>query len=294
LKNLEYLTSFDSNPAPLVSVILPWLQKANVNLYVKREDLRYIPAYDSDKALGGNKLRKLKYSILHCQNDGMATYGGMHSNHIAALASAGLIFNFRTIGLIRGELCINESPTLQHAIRCGMKLIPLNRSEYRLKEFRQTGYHIIPEGGTNHLAIQGVSEMVNETHFKQPCTWICPVGTAGTIKGIISALDDNQKAIGISVLKGIHWDIPRGNILTSYHLGGYGKWNNDLIKFILDFYDQTGIPLDPIYTGKMFYALKDLIEKGFFEPESNLIAVHTGGLQGIKGFNQRFKMNLPF
>lgn len=293
MKNLELLTLFDSKPSPLIRLNIDWVNKAGVQLFIKREDLRFIPAYEGDGALGGNKLRKLKYSILRHQGEGMVTFGGLHSNHIAAIASAGKIFGFPTKGVIRGEILIEKSPTLRHALNCGMELIPMERSAYRGKNISLDGFELIPEGGTNSLAIDGISELVSEDQFESPLVWICPMGTGGTLQGIAKGIRKKDRAIGISVIKGFLGKFEGTEVIEDYHFGGYAKWNPALIHFIKDFYDQTGIPLDPVYTGKMMYGIKDLVGKGFFKPNSNIIAVHTGGLQGIPGFNSRFNLDLP-
>lgn len=293
MKNLELLTLFDSKPSPLVQLNFDWVKNAGVHLFLKREDLRFIPAYEGDVALGGNKLRKLKYSILRHQGEGMVTFGGLHSNHIAAIASAGKIFGFPTKGIIRGEILIEKSPTLKHALNCGMELIAMDRSAYKGKNISLDGYELIPEGGTNSLAIDGISELVDESHLNKPCVWICPLGTGGTLQGLVKGLRKKDRTLGISIIKGFLGKIDGAEVVTDYHFGGYAKWNPELIYFMKDFYDQTGIPLDPVYTGKMMYGIKDLVEKGFFKPKSHLIALHTGGLQGIPGFNSRFNLDLP-
>ncbi len=289
MKNLQLLTLFDSNSSPLIELELPWVKNSGCKLYLKRDNLRYIPAYDGDVALGGNKLRKLKYAILQNNGRGILSFGGLHSNHIAALASAGSIFGFPTIGIIRGELLVEKSPTLQHALKCGMELISLRRTDYKNKDIQDYGLEMIPEGGTNENAIMGVSEMVKETNFEDECIWITPVGTGGTLKGI----KKTAKVIGISVLKGYSENIEGATIINNYHFGGYAKWNSELVLFLHDFFDHTGIPLDPLYTGKMLFGIKDLLIRGFFKEGTNLIAVHTGGLQGIQGFNFRFNQCLP-
>ncbi len=235
---------------------------------------------------------------------GLSPFGGAYSNHIAATAAAGQKFGFETIGLIRGEELASKvklNPTLQKAADCGMQLVFIARTEYRRRlEHEYLGaLHrrfgpctIIPEGGSNDLAIQGVAHMVEllPKQFKLLCT---PIGTGGTMAGLLSGANQAQEVWGFSALKGIDFDGQLTNfgqgvsrrIFNDYHFGGYAKANNELIEFINNFKAQTKIPLDPIYTGKMMYGLLDLLKKDPKIKDDEILVVHTGGLQGIKGFN---------
>ncbi|MGA9639277.1 1-aminocyclopropane-1-carboxylate deaminase/D-cysteine desulfhydrase [Flavobacterium sp.] len=276
----------------------------NISVYIKREDL--IHPYVS-----GNKFRKLKYNLLQAKNENensLLTFGGAFSNHIAAVAFAGREQHFKTIGVIRGEELVTkvqENPTLKFAHECGMQFEFVNREEYRLKqeEFflsrlkdKYGSFYLIPEGGTNALAIQGCEEILNEqdAEFDFIC---CPVGTAGTISGIINSALHHQKILGFPALKGdflqdeICTFVKNKNweLITDYHFGGYGKVNLDLVAFINQFYKDTKIPLDPIYTGKMVFGILDLIQKNYFKANSKILLIHTGGLQGIDGMNEKLK-----
>lgn len=157
---------------------------------------------------------------------------------------------------------------------------------------------MIPEGGTNELAVKGCQEILTteDSVFDYVC---CAVGTGGTISGIINSALPNQKVLGFPALKGDflqdeirifvkneNWDL-----ITDYHFGGYGKVNEELIQFINQFYVENQIPLDPIYTGKMAFGILDLIEKNYFPAHSNILFIHTGGLQGIRGMNEKLKKN---
>lgn len=286
------------------SVKVPYdtiLNNGITSLKIKREDSIH-------PLVSGNKYRKLKYNILEAQELGkstLLTFGGAYSNHIAAVAAAGEKFGFKTIGVIRGEELstrINDNPTLHFAQQNGMQLHFVSREDYRIKsdlEFinrleEQFGdFYCIPEGGTNSLAVKGCEEIVTETDkaFDYIC---CPVGTGGTISGIINASSANQKILGFPALKGdfLRKDISKfanksnWDLITDYHFGGYAKINKALISFINDFKAEYNIQLDPIYTGKMLFGIMDLIEKGFFDKGSKILAIHTGGLQGISGMNQ--------
>jgi 1-aminocyclopropane-1-carboxylate deaminase len=275
-----------------------------IELFIKREDLLH-------PVISGNKFRKLKYNLAEAKRLGykkLLTFGGAFSNHIVAVAGAGKEFGFETIGIIRGEELeekINENPSLAVAQQFGMKFVFVSRDTYKLKdtpEFleemqSQFGvFYLLPEGGTNKLAIKGCEEILNEldSEFSYVCT---SVGTGGTVSGIINSAASHQNIIGFSSLKGdfLQKDIAKfanqknWTINCEYHFGGYGKVTNELIGFINSFYKQYEIPLDPIYTGKMMFGILDLIQNDFFPSNSKILAIHTGGLQGIAGMNLKLE-----
>lgn len=283
--------------------------KHNIQLFVKREDLIH-------PFISGNKYRKLKYNLIEAkrqQKTTLLTFGGAFSNHIAATAFAGNEKGFRTIGVIRGHELVNKmetNPTLNFAQQNGMQFHFVTRGLYREKEtidFQKTlkkqfgDFYLIPEGGTNALAVKGCEDILNsdDNHFDYICT--C-VGTGGTICGLINASQNHQNILGFPALKG---DFLTSEILKfakqknweligDYHFGGYAKINEDLVAFINEFRLKYSIPLDPIYTGKMFYGVFDMIAKNMFEKNSKILMIHTGGLQGIEGMNTRLqKKSLP-
>jgi len=281
----------------------------NIRLTVKREDLLH-------PHISGNKFRKLKYNILQAKADGktcLLTFGGAFSNHIAATAAAGKEYGFNTIGIIRGEELadkIDENPTLSFAKDCGMRLEFINREAYRNKTDtlyieslkKQFGdFYLVPEGGTNALAVKGCEEILNndDAAFTHVC---CAVGTGGTISGIINSALPHQKVIGFPALKGagLSDDIckfaRKGNweLAEAYHFGGYGKVSQELIAFMNHFYDTAGILLDPVYTGKLFFGVIDLVNQGYFPQNSDILLIHTGGLQGVAGMNRELtRKKLP-
>jgi len=275
-----------------------------VELYIKREDKIH-------PHISGNKYRKLKYNLIEAKRLGfktLLTFGGAYSNHIAAVASVGATFGFKTIGIIRGEELtkkIQDNPTLQFAHSCGMEFKFVSRSEYRRKaseEFLNNlnkefeGYYLIPEGGTNELAINGCEEILTEIdkNFDYVC---CAVGTGGTVAGLINSSNANQNILGFPALKGtfLTKDISKfvnhknWKLVFDYHFGGYAKINNELITFINQFKNEHQIPLDPVYTGKMMYGILDMIANNIFPKRSKILAIHTGGLQGVEGMNMRLK-----
>ena len=283
--------------------------KWGVELFIKREDS--IHAFVS-----GNKYRKLKYNLLEADKAGfktLLTFGGAYSNHIAAVASAGNILGFKTIGVIRGDELrnsINTNPTLRFAQDNGMQFKFIPRDLYRDKtnnSFIESlkaefgAFYLIPEGGTNTLAIQGCEEILKESdkEFDYIC---CAVGTGGTISGLINCSKPGQQVLGFPALKGsfLQQDISKfasktnWELKTDYHFGGYAKINTELITFINQFKKDYHISLDPVYTGKMMFGIFDLIEKGYFPKGTKILAIHTGGLQGIVGMNTVLqKKNLP-
>jgi len=284
--------------------IVPIKFPNDIKLTVKREDLLH-------PYISGNKLRKLKYNILEAQKQrkkAVLTFGGAFSNHIAATAAAGKEYGFATIGVIRGEELVNkigDNPTLAFAQQCGMILKFVSREEYRLKTDSQfienlktefDDFYLVPEGGTNQLAVKGCEEILN-AEDKSFTHVACAVGTGGTISGIINSVIQNQYILGFPALKGegLYEDIckfaPSGDwkLITDYHFGGYGKVTEELIVFINDFYEKTGIPLDPVYTGKMFFGVIDLIHKNYFPENADILLIHTGGLQGIEGMNKELQ-----
>jgi len=278
-----------------------------VTVYLKREDLLH-------PAISGNKWRKLKYNVSAAKEQdksALLTFGGAYSNHIAAVAAAGQEYSFKTLGLIRGEEHLPLNPTLAFAADCGMQLFYLDREAYRQKDnlkFLESlqqqypGAYILPEGGTNLLAVQGCTEIVADIPI--PFDYICcAAGTGGTLAGIIVGLAGEKKVIGFPALKGggfLYREIEQlvkaytgleyanWELQTQYHFGGYAKIKPELLQFIKDFKALQGILLEPIYTGKMLFGIYDLIRQDYFKPGSRIIALHTGGLQGLGGFEERF------
>ena len=274
---------------------------ASITVSIKREDLLH-------PFISGNKFRKIKYNLLktkELRHNTLITFGGAFSNHIAAVAYACQQENIQSIGIIRGEELegkIHENPTLLFAQNCGMKFEFVTRETYRNKasecfiaelDAKYKKYYLLPEGGTNSLAIQGCEEILTpqDSYFDYIC---CAVGTGGTVSGIINSLLPHQTALGFPALKGdfLKEEICKfanqknWKLINDYHFGGYAKVTEDLIDFINQFYKDTKIPLDPIYTGKMVFGIMDLIRKNYFPSGSKILLIHTGGLQGIAGMNQ--------
>jgi len=284
-------------------------EKNGVFVYVKREDLLH-------EHVSGNKFRKLKYNLFEVKKQDkttLLTFGGAYSNHIVATAFAGKLFNIKTIGVIRGDELRNDlehtleiNPSLKFASEQGMEFHFVTRSAYRekttpkfIEELKEKfgDFYLVPEGGTNDLAIKGCEEILSEETEKFDVICLA-VGTGGTISGIINSVESHQKVLGFPALKGDflkdeinkyvcqtkNWDL-----ISEYHFGGYAKTSNELITFINQFKKETEIPLDPVYTGKLLFGLIDLINKNYFEKDAKILAIHTGGLQGVKGMNTILK-----
>ena len=273
------------------------------SITVKREDL-------IDNYYSGNKFRKLKYNFLNLIKNGfkqVVTFGGAFSNHLYTTSLIGNILNIPTVGFVRGDELLNQkkNPTLKFCQQNGMKLKFLARNIYNLKEKSDivSNYlklnnksYLIPEGGTNSLAILGCKEILNEkdNKFDSIC---CPVGTAGTILGLIESSFKDQLLVGFPVLKnkGLSLFIKNNTLKKNwilkngYSFGGYGKISSELIDFVNEISINHKILFDPIYNGKMLFGIFDLINKNKWEWGKNILVIHTGGQQGIQGLNQFLK-----
>ena len=275
----------------------------NIRLFIKREDLIH-------PEISGNKYWKLFHNVnqyleQNPENPLLISFGGAYSNHIAAISALGKIHNLKTIGIIRGnelEYRWQENPTLKFASENGMDFRFVSREDYRDKKLLskklQKEYPealIIPEGGTNESAVEGVKNMLNSDtqEFDYLCT---AVGTGGTVSGILKFAAPHQKVLGFKVVD----DDSLGRTVSKLsgkenftlidaHFGGYGKISDENIRFINEFSKEFGVQLEPVYTGKMMKRLFELIEEGYFPENSKVLAFHTGGLQGIAGANEMLK-----
>ena len=282
-----------------------WVTQINgISMTMKREDLLH-------PHISGNKWRKLKYNLRDVdrhQFAGIATFGGAYSNHLVATARAGRLMQLPTWGFVRGDELAHQplNPTLDYCVQQGMQLVFLSRSAYAQKEASpqvQTicakhTLFLLPEGGTNPLAVKGCEEIITaaDAAFDTVC---CAVGTGGTLKGILNSLHSHQQAMGFVTVN----DATVTHALTqhaqerqreltlipAYATSRYGTLTNDEVAFINDFTQKTKIPLDPIYTGKMLFGIFASIERHQWTGGKNVLMIHTGGLQGIAGFNARQK-----
>lgn len=276
----------------------------NIRVDMLRED-------EIHPLISGNKFRKLKYNLMHAKAMGFSkvlSFGGAYSNHIVALACACKMLELECVGVVRGdelalfsEEKLKENPSLKMAIEHGMQLKFISRDAYRnknnsdfLEELRiEFGdFYNIPEGGTNALAVKGCKEILGEEDSVYD--FICvPVGTGGTMAGLVEGSNRKQHVLGFSALASdyltkevsaltskFNWDIR-----YDFHFGGYAKVTDDLVAFMNSFYASSGVLLDPIYTAKMMFGVVELIKFNFFPKNTRILAIHTGGLQGIDACN---------
>ncbi|SMB86250.1 pyridoxal-5'-phosphate-dependent enzyme, beta subunit [Hymenobacter roseosalivarius DSM 11622] len=299
-----------ADPIILQELDEPTARHHGIRLILLRDDLKH-------PELPGNKWRKLKYNLLEARaqgHDTLLTFGGAFSNHLAAVAAAGRLYGFRTIGVVRGESTSPLNPTLVQAVADGMTLRYLDRDTYHYKQepsfqadlLHQTGpAYILPEGGTNELALRGCAELVTELNAQTSFDTLCVAcGTGGTLGGFLAALKPQQQAVGVAALKNggfLQDDInvlttaagqtiaAQWSVQTQYHFGGYAKFSPDLMTFIRQFQQRHGVLLDPLYTSKLLYGVLDLLNQDYFTAGSAVVAVHTGGLQAWAGFRARFE-----
>ncbi|MFI0481172.1 1-aminocyclopropane-1-carboxylate deaminase/D-cysteine desulfhydrase [Actinomadura sp. 9N215] len=277
--------------SPVVELADDRVARRGLRLFLKRDDLIH-------PELPGNKWRKLKLNIAPARESGtVLTFGGAYSNHVRATAAAGKIYGFATIGVIRGEEHLPLNDSLAYAERMGMRLTYLDRAAYRRKHepgvvealHRKWGdFYLLPEGGSNALAVKGCEELGGEVPgYDVVC---CPCGTGGTLAGLAAGLGSDQRAIGFSVLQGDFLDGEverlqretygerRGawRVEGGFHFGGYAKRTPDLDGFIDDFAERHGIVLDRIYTAKMMFGVLALADRGEFPAGARILAVITG------------------
>lgn len=288
-----------------------WSEK-KVRLFFKRDD-------ELHPTIGGNKFRKLKYTVKNFglnNKKGIITCGGAFSNHIAAVAAVGKIFNIPTIAFVRANEFDARNPTLVTAINNAIQLFFIERKAFSNKIFLETqaaqqfpDFLWLPEGGTNNRALQGCAEI-----FPEICTDLgftpnfvaASGGTGGTLAGLLLSMKKETQLLGFHSLKGdflkrdieghlqkfysenpelTKVDLNNFQVFNNYHFGGYACSTPELIHFINNFKLQHSIALDPIYTGKLVFGVLDLIEKDFFPKNSTIVIIHSGGLQGIAPFN---------
>ncbi len=301
------MQSININNAITQKVFLPATNN-NVEVYLQREDLIH-------PFISGNKYYKLKYNLEKAKKENketILTFGGAYSNHIYAVSAAAKLFGFKSIGIIRGEEYKPLNPTLQFAVDNGMTLYYLDRKSYRNrtdKNFREDiakqfgDVYILPEGGTNELALKGTGEILQ--NIKTDFDYLCvPVGSGGTLAGLITGLNNGKKVIGFSSLKDGKYlsamirelisnssirKFDNWKINHDYHFGGFAKISRELIEFVNCFKKNNNIQLDLIYNGKMIYGINDMISKKYFPSNSRIVAIHTGGLQGLAGMKSKIE-----
>ena len=293
-------------PSPLEKIHTRSCNNRNVKLFVKRDDLIH-------EVISGNKWRKLKFNVKQCQAmkyDGILTFGGAYSNHLLAAAAACQQEGIKSIGLVRGEeLNFESNHILKQCADLGMQLVFISREEYALRHEKE--YHeelvlkfpstmVIPEGGANYYGMIGCQEIMAETENNFDFVFVAQ-GTTTTSCGILLSIPERTKLVAVPVLKGFDAEgemrrmfsysgfpseiiddlMEQLTIMPDHHFGGYAKFNDDLLDRMEQIFDETNIPLDPIYTGKTFVAMLDFIESNDVR-DAKILFVHTGGIAGGK------------
>jgi 1-aminocyclopropane-1-carboxylate deaminase len=302
---------FDTAGSILQHVELPLLNKHSVQLFIKRDDLIH-------PIVSGNKWRKLKFNVemaLQTKRTGILTFGGAYSNHLVATAAAAREAGLHAVGVVRGEeLDANSNTTLKKCAELGMELVFASREQYALRNDRyfweelllaHPDHFIVPEGGANYYGIIGCQEIMKETPNDYDAVYVAQ-GTTTTSIGVVFSAAETTKVHVVPVLKGfdsvgemssmlnysgietsLYEDLLENVVVCDeYHFGGYGKYTDELLDSMEQFFAQTGIPFDPIYTGKALFALLDRIEKGYHDGQ-RILFVHTGGIQGGVGIAQK-------
>jgi 1-aminocyclopropane-1-carboxylate deaminase len=302
---LEEVTGFSTEP-PVREVEASWLAGHAVSVAMLRLDLL-------DPDINGNKYFKLLPNLAAAREAGyrkLLSFGGPWSNHLHALAAAGHRFGFETIGVVRGEATAEPTPCLADAMQWGMHLHHVSRQDYRLRH--DAGYlltlqqrfgscYIIPEGGANGTGITGCQFIVSPQLASRFSHVLVACGTGSTLCGLITST--TLPVTGIQVLKGAgylqrdvnsmlaryglqaksaHWEIR-----DEFHRGGYARVDAELLAFIAGFTEETGIPIEPVYSGKVMLALKTLLGSGYYPAGSRVLVIHGGGLQGLRGYRDQ-------
>jgi len=294
---------------PVQQVVHETFTDAGIDVLVRRDDL-------IDQQLSGNKFYKLFFNLRAAREQGftrLLSFGGAYSNHLHALAAAGNRYGFNTLGVVRGERSTQLSPTLSDAEAWGMQLVFISRTDYRDKsepellaelQSRYGDFYLIPEGGANLAGARGMQLLGQalEQQLKGDYTAICMAcGTGTSLAGLAAGIDSTKLAIGFSVLKGegglgesisttyrqlCDSDVAANwRLITGFHAGGYGKKHPEyLSQYWQNLERNSGIPLDPVYTLKLFWGINSLAQQGYWPRGSRIVAIHSGGLQGRRGF----------
>lgn len=306
-----------NTPSRLERVNFKLLNRQHIALFIKRDDLIH-------PEVSGNKWRKLKLNIAQARykkHDTILTFGGAHSNHIAATAAVAARFGMKSIGIIRGEDANPENATLKAALENGMELKRVSRSDFKTLQNRDSAdrlreifgrFYGIPQGGANFYGVQGCQAIITELDFVPDRIFVA-CGTATTLSGMAIANAAKSNIYGISVLKGgaflantldenlreiyrdaetEHYIRQKVHLLQGYHFGGYAKTTPGLIDFMRQFTSETGIKLDPVYTAKAAFGMADFARKLIGSKPEKWVFIHTGGLQGIPAMEAKLGFSI--
>lgn len=273
----------------ITTEFIPYLSNNDINVFVLRTDKIHT-------VISGNKWFKLRFYLDEALDLGkkrIVTFGGAYSNHIVATAAACIMYGVKSTGIIRGEKPETLSHTLLQAKHYGMELVFISRTDYKNKlvpqELNSEENYFIAEGGYGATGAKGASTIhYNKEKFDTVC---CAIGTGTMMAGLINSQKAGANIVGFSVLKNHQQHeqeisaLLKGQdkeilIERNFHFGGYAKKSSALINFMNELFVQTLIPTDFVYTAKLFYGVKTLIDKGNFSNCKNLLIIHSGGLQG--------------
>jgi 1-aminocyclopropane-1-carboxylate deaminase len=296
------LVMYDTNKSIEQVLRIESFNKRKVNLFIKRDDL-------IDNEVSGNKWRKLKYNVEHVKQNkfkGILSFGGAFSNHLLAVASACNKYGLKSIGIVRGEeLNVHSNQILKRCSTLGMELVFVSREKYRLRndydylnllKLTYPEMYIVPEGGANYLGMIGCQEILKECKRAYDHVFLA-LGTGTTAAGLASSMTGNSKLHVVTALKGIDVHLTLTSLYKSFgfsilhitewlenvvphensHWGGYGKIPDELLNKTIAFKEETNIEIEPIYTGKVWTAMEDWIEKNDIN-NSNVLFLHTGGV----------------
>ena len=287
-------------------VPLPEFEEKGVSVYLKREDLVFPLA-------SGNKWRKLKYNFKALKTSsatGMLTFGGAYSNHLAAAAALAAQEQIPIVGIVRGEELATKplNPTLSQCQAKGMQLVFVSRAEYKLKEHGEKARQlvttknllVVPEGGTNKLAVKGCMEILTNDDIRFDVVG-CAVGTGGTLAGLAVSAAAHQKVVGFQMVDDatipdrIRTFVSRDNweLIRHPSYAGYANIDKRLVAFANELIEKTGVLLDPIYTAPMLFQLVQMIKDNTWTFGTNILLIHTGGTQGIAGYNYQYQAQWP-
>lgn len=283
------------HPAPVMPLQNSVYAKKNIRVAVLRLD-RIHPV------ISGNKWFKFKAYLADAaqqRKKTIVTFGGAWSNHIVATAAACAAHGFSSIGIIRGEAPKLLSSALLDAQQYGMQLHFVSREDYKKKHIPAAVYgglkkldiYIINEGGYGEKGRDGSMDILKSCDRESYTHIVAAAGTGTMLSGLIHAAQPDQQLIGISVLKNNFaveaavqalLPYPKNNfkIRHDFHFGGYAKHTPELLQFMNNWYEETGIPTDFVYTAKTFYAAHQLIRENYFPSGSSVLLIHSGGLQG--------------
>lgn len=291
------------SPSPLQPIEFKDNTSEDTTFYVKRDD-RIHPI------VSGNKWRKLSpvitklYTNLADTPPKLMSFGGGYSNHLHALGYCCYLLGWPFVACVRGDYSNNLTPMLKDLTSWHTKIVWMNKLDYRRKNDdsfikaltqQYCAEHVIPEGGSHADSLEGMATLISELPAEIDAI-VCPVASGGTMAGLIQAITKSKRDIavlGIAVLKGQDYleELVQSllankslsiNIEHRFHFGGYAKRDATLTEFCQEFTQRHNMPIEPVYSGKLFFGVTQLISEGYFDQYRHVVILHTGGLQGAR------------